>query len=83
MTSQFRRAAVFIVANIAEGFRKRSKQDKYRFLNIAQGSAEEFRYFLILVRDLGYANITKANNLLNETSKLLDAYSKSILIPDF
>ena len=56
LTSQFRRAAVSVPANIAEGFKKRGKPDKARFLNIAQGSLEECRYYLILVSDLNYGN---------------------------
>ena len=54
LTHQFRKAAVSIPANIAEGFRKAGRQDKVRFLNIAQGSLEECRYYLILARDLEY-----------------------------
>ena len=79
LTSQFRRAAASIAANIAEGFRKRGKADKVRFLNIAQGSLEESRYYLILARDLKYGDISELNRLLVEVSKLLDSYSKAIL----
>ena len=79
LTSQFRRAAVSIAANIAEGFRKRGNSDKVRFLNIAQGSLEESRYYLILTRDLEYGDIAEAKRILEETSKLLEAYSRAIL----
>jgi len=82
LTSQFRRAAVSIPANIAEGFRRRGASDKARFFNIAQASAEECRYYLILTRDLEYADTKEANRLIQEVSKLLDAYSKNILTPD-
>jgi four helix bundle protein len=54
LVSQMRRAAVSVPANIAEGFRKRGKADKARFMNVAKGSLEESRYYLILARDLGY-----------------------------
>jgi len=54
LTSQLRRSAISIPANIAEGFKKKGKADKFRFMNIAQGSIEECRYYLILAKDLGY-----------------------------
>ena len=82
LTSQTRRASVSISANIAEGFRKRTSADKARFLNIAQGSLEEVRYYLILANDLNYANSSNLNGLLTEVSKLLESYRSSILNTD-
>jgi four helix bundle protein len=82
LSSQFRRAAISIAANIAEGFRKRNNADKARYYNIAQGSVEECRYYLILSRDLGYCDSLEINDLLNEVSKLLEAYSGKILNPE-
>ena len=82
LTSQFRRAAVSIPANIAEGFRRIGKSDKARFFNIAQASIEECRYYLILTKDLEYADTQEANRLIQEISKLLDAYLKNILNSD-
>ena len=79
LTSQFRRAAISIAANISEGFKKRGTNDKVRFLNIAQGSLEECRYYLILSHDLGYGETTQLNSQVEEVSKLLDAYSRAIL----
>ena len=80
LTSQFRRAATSIAANIAEDYKKKSTKDKLRFFNIAQGSLEECRYFLILTADLKYVDdVTTAKELLIETSKLLNAYCKAIL----
>ena len=78
LSSQFRRAAVSIPANIAEGFRKRGKADKVRFMNIAQGSLEECRYYLILTRDLQYGSVDPLQSLLEEVSKLLEAYAHAI-----
>ncbi|MCI0707334.1 MAG: four helix bundle protein [Ignavibacteriae bacterium] len=79
LLSQLRRAAVSIPANIAEGFKKRGKADKVRFMNISEGSVEECRYYLSLSKDLGYADVSKAMGLLEEVSKLLRAYTASIL----
>ena len=78
LTSQLRRAAVSVPANIAEGFKKRGWRDKARFLNIAQGSLEESRYYLILSKDLGYGEQSDLMARLEEVSKLLDAYTRSI-----
>jgi len=75
---QLKRAAVSIAANIAEGFRKRGKADKARFMNISEGSADECRYYLILSRDLKYGDITVLMQQLEEVSKILRAYSQTI-----
>src|SRR5437764_9216613 len=79
LTSQFRRAAVSIAANIAEGFKKRGKQDRARFLNIAHGSLEECRYYLILISDLGYGDTIHLNEQLEEVSRLLTSYTNAVL----
>jgi len=79
LTSQLRRAAVSVPANIAEGFRKRGPQDKARYMNIAQGSLEETHYYLILSQDLRYADSSALILQHEEVSKLLNAYSSAIL----
>jgi four helix bundle protein len=76
---QMRRAAVSIPANIAEGFRRRGRADKARYMNIAEGSVEESRYYLILVQDLGYGDTAKLTSALEEVSRLLSAYAAAIL----
>ena len=81
LVSQFQRAAVSIAANIAEGYKKKSLSEKLRFLNIAQGSLEECRYYVILSKDIEYINIDTYNKLtlsIEEASKVLNAYYQSI-----
>lgn len=82
LTSQFRRAAVSIGANIAEGYKKLSKADKLRFMNISEGSVEECRDYIILSKDLEYIDseqFMQLHDCLEETSKLLTAYCKGIV----
>ncbi|HKB67099.1 MAG TPA: four helix bundle protein [Pyrinomonadaceae bacterium] len=83
LTSQLRRAAVSVHANFAEGFKKRGLADKIRFYNIAQGSLEECRYYLILARDLRYGDSSLLIVALEEIGKMLDSYSRSIRAATF
>ena len=78
LTSQLRRAAVSVPANFVEGFKKASHPDKLRFYNIAQGSLEECRYYLILAKDLGYGETDELTVDLEIISKMLGAYMRAI-----
>jgi four helix bundle protein len=82
LSSQSRRSAVSIPANIAEGFKRKSKTEKARFMNIAQASLEELRCYLLLARDLGYGDTSQLLLQVEEVSKLLEAYCNSILASD-
>ena len=79
LTSQLRKAAISVAANIAEGFKKRGKLDKMRFLNISQGSLEECKYYLILAKDLNYVDTINLTEKTEEVGRLLEAYHKAIL----
>ncbi len=78
ITSQLRRAAVSIAANVVEGFSKRGPADKLRYFNIAQGSADESLYYLVLVQDLKLADTAALQRLLDEVSRLLQAYMNAM-----
>jgi len=79
---QMRRAAVSVPANIAEGFRRRGKADKARYMNMAEASLEESRYYLILAKDLGYGDTSSLTTSLEEVSRMLNAYASAILASD-
>jgi len=79
LISQVRRSAVSVPANIAEGFKKRGPRDKANYYNIAQGSLDETKYYLILAKDLGY--IPSNTSLLadaEEIHKMLNAFINGI-----
>ena len=81
LSSQFQRAAVSIVANIAEGSKKLSKADKLRMMNIAQGSLEECRCYVMLSKDLEYISEEEYNTLsysIEGACYYLNAYCKAI-----
>ena len=82
LSSQFRRAAVSIGANIAEGYKKLSKQDKLRFLNIAEGSMAECMNYIILSKDLNYINeqqFLQLSATIESAGRLLTAYCNGII----
>ncbi len=81
LVSQLRRAAVSIPANIVEGFRRRGRSDKARFLNIAQSSLEESRHYLILAKDLNYGDSDPLKTQLTEVSRIPEAYTRAVTAP--
>ena len=81
LTSQLRRAAVSVPANIAEGFKRRNRPDKARLMNVAEGSLEEARYYLTLARDLGYLSSDSLREDATEVGRLLGAYARSLRLP--
>ncbi|MGV3588206.1 MAG: four helix bundle protein [Adhaeribacter sp.] len=70
LTSQMRRAAASISANIAEGCGKFSKPDFANFLQIALGSANETEYYLLLSKDLNYLDIQSFTELTNQINQI-------------
>ena len=76
---QLRRAVVSVAANIAEGFVRKGKLDKLHFYNMAKGSLEECKYYLILAQDLGYtSDVAGETKLAEEVGRLLYRLIKSI-----
>ena len=64
ITSQLRRSALSIAANIAEGCGKSSRAETVRFLVIAAGSAAETEHHLLVARDIGVLTTRQADRYL-------------------
>jgi four helix bundle protein len=82
LSAQMRRAAVSVSANIAEGFSKRGRADKARYLNTAQGSLEERRYYFLLSRDLEYMKADVSWEDIDEIGRILGGHVRTLRDPD-
>jgi four helix bundle protein len=81
LTSQLRRAAVSMPANLAEGVMRSTSADFARHVSIARGSASEVDCLLRLATDLGYLDEVVSQNLrreLVEIQRILTALRKSL-----
>lgn len=78
LTSQFRRAAVSIAANIAEGYVKATPKEKIQYFTHSLGSLQECRYYSILSKDLEYTIDNELETDIETISKLLYVYCKKI-----
>ena len=81
LTSQVRRSAASIGANIAEGCGRRSDGELCRFLQIARGSASETEYHLLLAKDLGLlseSDFRKAEHKVLEVQRMLTALVQKV-----
>jgi four helix bundle protein len=81
LTSQIRRSASSIGANISEGCGRQSEVDFARFLQIAMGSACELEYYLLLALDLELIpekDYKQINNDLIEIKKMLTVFIQKL-----
>lgn len=81
LTSQLRRAAYSVPANIVEGSSRESKKDYLHFLHIARGSLSETHYFMHLANRLGYLQREESDALISatiETQRVLSGLIKSV-----
>jgi four helix bundle protein len=81
LTSQLRRAAVSIGANLAEGCGRRTSAELARFVRIALGSASELDYHLFLCHDLGFLKDDDFDRVitgLTEVRKMLTSFLMSV-----
>jgi four helix bundle protein len=70
LTSQMRRAAASVPANIAEGCVRHTDRDFARFLHTALGSASELEYFALLSRDLRLLSDSTYDELVDEIKEV-------------
>lgn len=81
MTSQIRRAAASVPANIAEGHGRNSRGEYIQFLRVAQGSLKELETHILLAQRIGFAterDVSLLLDLAETTGKMLRALIRSL-----
>ena len=82
LSDQMRRAVISIPSNIAEGQGRESMKEFIRFLSVARGSLRELSTQLEICERINYleqSQTAKANDLIEEIDKMLNALSKSLI----
>ena len=67
LVSQMRRASVSVAANIVEGHRRSGRREFLQFLEVADASLEELKYFLLLANDLRYGTHSATAQIETQT----------------
>jgi len=83
LTSQIRRAAASIGANLMEGSHRLSRREFRQFVGVAKGSAGELKYHLLLAKDLGYMPQNQYHVLRSEAeqiSKMLNGLVRALTV---
>lgn len=81
LISQMRRCSVSVVANLVEGYSRRTQNDKLQFYYISRGSLTELEYYIELAYQLHYIDDTDYKSisyLRNDVGKLLNGFIRSI-----
>lgn len=82
LTSQIKRASVSISSNIAEGYGRKTDKSFSHFLDISRGSLYELETQLIIANELEFVKdnilFDEIMNLIEEESKMINAFSKSL-----
>jgi four helix bundle protein len=81
LTSQMRRASISVVANIVEGSKRKTKNDRKHFHVMADTSLEELKYYFVLSYDLRYISMEEGEALTEqarEIGRMLQALTKAL-----